>query len=77
MEHSLEKYLKVKGALLKINEICPIFTEHEQSRKTWFRNSYQTIYTSANENFEYDYPHSDSLLQFCLKLIQIGVLQAA
>ena len=25
-------------------------------------------YTSRNENFEYGYPHSNALLQFCLKL---------
>ena len=25
-------------------------------------------YTSSNENFEYGYPHSNALLQFCLKL---------
>ena len=24
-------------------------------------------YTSTNENFEYGYPHSSALLQFCLK----------
>ena len=25
-------------------------------------------YTSPNENFEYGYPYSNALLQFCLKL---------
>ena len=30
--------------------------------------TYIRRYTSQNENFEYGYPHSNALLQFCLKL---------
>ena len=30
--------------------------------------TYMRRYTSPNENFEYGYPHSDALLQFCLNL---------
>ena len=30
--------------------------------------TYIRRYTSPNENFEYGYPHSNALLQFCLKL---------
>ena len=29
--------------------------------------TYIRRYTSPNENFEYGYPHSGALLQFCLK----------
>ena len=30
--------------------------------------TYIPCYTSPNGNFEYDYPNSNALLQFCLKL---------
>ena len=30
--------------------------------------TYIRRYTSPNKNFEYDYPHSNAVLQFCLKL---------
>ena len=30
--------------------------------------TYIRRYTSSNENFEYGYPHSNALLQFCLEL---------
>ena len=34
-------------------------------------------YTSPNENFEYGYPHSNALLQFCRKLKRCKPLKAA
>ena len=34
-------------------------------------------YTSPNENFEYGYPHSSALLQFCLKFERCKPQKAA
>ena len=39
--------------------------------------TYIRRYTSPNEKFEYDYPHSNALLQFCLELERWKPLKAA
>ena len=46
------------------------------AKKCDFR-TYIRQYTSPNENFEYGYPHSNALLQFCLKLERCKPFNAA
>ena len=44
---------------------------HRKTLSVTVKRNFQTYirrYTSPNENFEYGYPHSNALLQFCLKL---------
>ena len=44
--------------------------------KRYFRTHIRR-YTSPNENFEYGYPHSNALLQFCFKLECCKLYKAA